>query len=65
MVTGTDIRKLAADAQLNLSKEEEDTLGKDIEKIIEYSFEKLKEIDTANIEPMEHVYTVPYTNHRD
>ena len=39
MVTGTDIRKLAADAQLEPSKARRRHAGKRYEKIMEYSFE--------------------------
>lgn len=44
-------------AKLELSKEEKKTAKKDMESMLDY-IEKLNELDTSNIEPMSHIFSV-------
>ncbi|NLN64016.1 MAG: Asp-tRNA(Asn)/Glu-tRNA(Gln) amidotransferase subunit GatC [Clostridiaceae bacterium] len=54
-ITDRDIQYVAELARLSLSEEEADRLAKDMESIIGYSMNKLKELDTDAVKPMEHV----------
>lgn len=57
-ISKVDIQHVAALAHLNLSKEEEESLARDMESIIRYSIDKLNELDTSGVEPMEHVLSI-------
>lgn len=57
-ITEKDIRHVADLARLNLSAEETEKLAIDMESIIRYSMDKLKELDTENVKPMEHVLPI-------
>lgn len=57
-ITEKDIQYVADLARLNLSPDETDRLTRDMEEIIRYSMEKLSELDTENVEPMEHVLPI-------
>ncbi len=48
------IRQLTALCRIDCSEEEQNSLLKDLRKILEY-FENLKEIDTENVPPCNHV----------
>lgn len=48
------LKKTAHLARLNLTKEEEELYSRQLEEILNY-FQKLQELDTANVEPMAHV----------
>jgi len=57
-ITEKDIQYVADLARLNLSPDETDRLTRDMEEIIRYSMDKLSELDTENVEPMEHVLPI-------
>lgn len=57
-ITEKDIQYVADLARLNLSPDETERLTRDMEQIIRYSMEKLSELDTENVEPMEHVLPI-------
>lgn len=57
-ITDKDIQYVADLARLNLSAEEAERLAKDMDSIIRYSMDKLKELDTDNVKPMEHVLPI-------
>lgn len=44
-------------AKLELSEQEKECAKKDISKMLNY-IDKLNELDTSNIEPMSHIYSV-------
>ena len=44
-------------AKLELSKEEQHAVQKDLERMLDY-IDKLKELDTSGVEPMSHVFPV-------
>jgi aspartyl-tRNA(Asn)/glutamyl-tRNA(Gln) amidotransferase subunit C len=58
-LTKEELSRIAFLARLELSEEEIVTLGGYLNRLLE-SFEKLKELDTENIEPTSH--TVPVCN---
>ena len=43
-------------AKLELNEEEKEQAKKDMERMLDY-IEKMKEIDTSDVEPMSHVFT--------
>ena len=51
MVSKKDVEYIASLARIKLNKKEKDKLLKDLSSILDY-VEKLKEVDTTNIEPM-------------
>ena len=51
MLTKKDLEKLAELARLDLKESEEKKLLKNLSNILDY-FEKLKEIDTDNVQPL-------------
>lgn len=53
-----DIQHLADLAKLNLADNEVQKQVEDMEKIIRYSMKKLSELETENINPMEHVLPI-------
>ena len=57
-ITDKDIQYVADLARLNLSEEEAERLARDMDSIIRYSMEKLKELDTDAVKPMEHVLPI-------
>ncbi len=57
-ITKKDIQYVADLARLNLSEEETDRLARDMDSIIRYSMDKLKELDTDGVMPMEHVLPI-------
>ncbi len=57
-ITKKDIQYVADLARLNLSEEETDKLARDMDSIIRYSMDKLKELDTDCVMPMEHVLPI-------
>lgn len=58
-VTKETIEHLANLARLNLTGNEKERLASDMEKII-FNMDKLNELDTSDIKPMEHV--IPISN---
>lgn len=63
-VTITDVRTVANLARLELSPEEEERLIGELNQILEY-MEKLKELDTENVEPTSHVVPVTHSFRKD
>ncbi len=57
-ITENDIKYVADLARLNLTQDETDMLVRDMETIIRYSMEKLGELDTEGVKPMEHVLPI-------
>lgn len=57
-ITKKDIQYVADLARLNLSEDEAERLVKDMDSIIRYSMDKLNELDTESIMPMEHVLPI-------
>lgn len=57
-ITEKDIQYVADLARLNLSAEEAERLARDMDSIIRYSMDKLKELDTDDVKPMEHVLPI-------
>lgn len=53
-VTVQDVRSVAVLARLTFSPEEEERLTGDLNRILEY-MEKLRELDTEDVEPTSHV----------
>ncbi len=53
----TDIEKVARLARLELSEEEKNEFSGQLIKIIDY-VEKIKELDTSNVKPAEHIVTL-------
>lgn len=53
-VTNQDVKYVANLARVQLSDEEVDQLKSDMNQILDY-METLNELDTSNIEPLEHV----------
>ncbi|MGC9611164.1 MAG: Asp-tRNA(Asn)/Glu-tRNA(Gln) amidotransferase subunit GatC [Minisyncoccia bacterium] len=51
MISKKDLEKLAGLARMDLKKDEEGKLLKDLSKILDY-FEELKGVDTENIPPL-------------
>jgi aspartyl-tRNA(Asn)/glutamyl-tRNA(Gln) amidotransferase subunit C len=51
MISKKELENLAGLARIELKKEEEEKLLKDLEEILKY-FEELKEIDTTGVSPM-------------
>ncbi len=57
-ITEKEIQYVADLARLNLTQDETDKLVTDMESIIRYSMDKLSDLDTENVEPMEHVLPI-------
>ncbi len=57
-ITKKEIQYVADLARLSLSDEETERLAKDMDSIIRYSMDKLKELDTESVKPMEHVLPI-------
>ncbi|WP_421773550.1 Asp-tRNA(Asn)/Glu-tRNA(Gln) amidotransferase subunit GatC [Gracilimonas sp.] len=53
-VTEKDVRYMAGLARLQLSGEEVKSFAQDMNKILDY-MERLDELDTSDVEPLEHV----------
>lgn len=58
-VTKEDVQYVAHLARLQLSPEETESLAKDMNKILDY-MATLEELDTSDIEPLEHVIELEY-----
>lgn len=58
-VTKNDVRYVAHLARLQLSEEEVENLTRDMSKILDY-METLEELDTSDVEPLEHVIDMEY-----
>ena len=58
-VTEKDVRYVAHLARLQFSDDEVEGLAKDMSKILDY-METLEELDTSNVEPLEHVIDMEY-----
>ena len=52
-----EVQRIARLARLHLTEEETARMEKELNRILEY-VEKLKEIDTSEVEPMHHVFEV-------
>ena len=52
-----DIEKVAELAKLQLTSEQKEKFGKQLDEILKY-MEKLKEINTENVEPLRHVLEI-------
>ena len=52
-----NIEKVADLAMLKLSPEQKEKFGKQLDEILEY-MEKLKDLDTENVEPLRHVLEI-------
>jgi len=57
-ITKKEIQYVAQLARLTLSEEETERLAKEMDSIIRYSMDKLKELDTDGVKPMEHVLPI-------
>ena len=53
----TEVQRIARLARLHLTDEEIERMEKELSRILEY-VEKLKELDTSEVEPMHHVFEV-------
>jgi aspartyl-tRNA(Asn)/glutamyl-tRNA(Gln) amidotransferase subunit C len=58
-VTEKDVRYVAHLARLQLSQDEVENLTQDMSKILDY-METLEELDTSDVEPLEHVIDMEY-----
>lgn len=63
-VTKEDVYYVANLARLQLSNEEAEALQKDMNKILGY-METLNELDTTNVEPLDHVTEITATSFRE
>lgn len=63
-VTVSDVKAVAALARLELSEGEEERLTGELNRILEY-MEKLKELDTEDVEPTSHVVPITGAFRRD
>lgn len=57
-ITKKEIQYVADLARLNLTEEETERLVQDMDSIVRYSMDKLKELDTDSVKPMEHVLPI-------
>lgn len=58
-VTEKDVRYVAHLARLQFTDEEVEGLAKDMSKILDY-METLEELDTSDVDPLEHVIDMEY-----
>ena len=58
-VTNDDVRYVADLARLQFNDEETEKLSGEMSKILDY-METLEEVDTGNVEPLEHVIELEY-----
>jgi aspartyl-tRNA(Asn)/glutamyl-tRNA(Gln) amidotransferase subunit C len=58
-VTRKDVQYVAHLARLQLSSEETESLAQDLNKILDY-MATLEELDTRDVEPLEHVIDLEY-----
>lgn len=58
-VTEKDVQYVAHLARLQLSSKETESLAKDMNKILDY-MATLEELDTSDVEPLEHVIDLEY-----
>lgn len=58
-VTDREVQYVAHLARLQLSPEETQSLAKDLNKILDY-MATLEELDTSDVEPLEHVIDMEY-----
>jgi len=58
-VSEKDVRYVAHLARLQLSEDEVENLTRDMSKILDY-METLEELDTSDVEPLEHVIDMEY-----
>ncbi len=58
-VTEKDVKYVAHLARLQFTDEEVKSLAKDMSKILDY-METLEELDTSDVEPLEHVIDLEY-----
>lgn len=58
-VSEKDVRYVAHLARLQLSEDEVESLTQDMSKILDY-METLEELDTSDVEPLEHVIDMEY-----
>lgn len=63
-VTKQDVQYIANLARLQLSDEEAEGLMKDMNKILDYMAD-LEELDTSDIEPLDHVTDLEYRFRKD
>ncbi|MBT4500710.1 MAG: Asp-tRNA(Asn)/Glu-tRNA(Gln) amidotransferase subunit GatC [Gemmatimonadetes bacterium] len=63
-VTVSDVKAVAALARLELSEGEEERLTGELNRILEY-MEKLKELNTEDVEPTSHVVPITRAFRRD
>ena len=57
MITKKEVEHVAKLARLALTEEEKEIYSKQLSKILDY-FNKLNEVNTENLEPMEHVISI-------
>lgn len=57
-ITEKEIKYIANLARLNIAKDEAEGLTRDIDGIVCYFTEKLNELNTENVKPMEHILSV-------
>lgn len=63
-ITKDDVRYVANLARLKLSKEEAEGLVNDMNQILDYMAD-LEEVDTEDVEPLEHVTDLEYRFRKD
>ncbi len=63
-VTKDDVTYVAHLARLQLTDEEAESLTQDMSKILDY-MDTLEELDTSDVEPLEHVIEMEYRFRRD
>ena len=63
-VTKDDVQYIAHLARLQISGEEAEGLKEDMNRILDY-MEDLSEVDTTNVEPLEHVTDLEYRLRED
>jgi aspartyl-tRNA(Asn)/glutamyl-tRNA(Gln) amidotransferase subunit C len=63
-VTKEDIKYIADLARLQFTEEESEQMAAEMSKILDY-VETLEEVDTSNVEPLEHVIDLEYRFRKD
>lgn len=63
-VTKEDVQYIAELARLRLDDKEAESIQKDLNQILGY-MKKLEELDTTNVEPLEHVLEMEFRTRKD
>ena len=63
-VTKEDVQYIAELARLRLDVKEAESIQKDLNQILGY-MKKLEELDTTNVEPLEHVLEMEFRTRKD